>query len=68
MAYFSYKSIFFKIRKELLKQDQKKEEKRLEHEKRMMIARALHEAQKEKEQNESNLLSGESEGEKAVSA
>ena len=42
----------------------KERRKRLEHEKRMMIARALQEAQKEKEQNESS----ESEGEKAVSA
>ena len=52
-----------------LKARPKERRKRLEHEKRMMIARALHDAQKEKEQNESNLLSGEgSEGEKAVSA
>ena len=52
-----------------LKARPKERRKRLEHEKRMMIARALHEAQKEKEQNESNLLSGEgSEREKAVSA
>ena len=52
-----------------LKARPKERRKRLEHEKRMMIARALHDAQKEKEQNESNLLSGEgSEGEKTVSA
>lgn len=53
-----------------LKARPKERRKRLEHEKRMMIARALHDAQKEKEQNESNLLSGEEgEGsEKAVSA
>ena len=47
-----------------LKARPKERRKRLEHEKRMMIARALHDAQKEKEQNESS----ESEGEKAVSA
>ena len=53
-----------------LKARPKEKRKRLEHEKRMMIARALQEAQKEKEHNESNLLSGEEgEGsEKAVSA
>ena len=47
-----------------LKARPKEKRKRLEHERRMMIARALHDAQKEKEQNESS----ESEGEKAVSA